>query len=193
MTTASRVAKRAAARGLTLIELLAVIAIIGILAMIAVVMYGRWIRSSKTTEATNMIQKIRDAEERRKAETGKYLDISNGLTRSDLYPNDPGVPTPHTTAWGAQCNGCKSDWANLALQPDGPVQFGYALVAGDANTTPSSRGANVSVDGNAIAWPKPTGPWYVVVAMADFDGNGVYCTIVGSSFENRIYTDKEGE
>jgi type IV pilus assembly protein PilA len=183
--------KRASSRGLTILELIAVIVIIAILAVLALIGYGRWIRSSKMTEAQNMIQKIRDAEERRKAETGSYLDVSNGLGVGNLYPK--ATPGKVSTQWGAQCTVCVSDWANLAITPDGPVQFGYAVVAGDTTKTPGQKGVNVTIGGNAVTFPNPTGPWYIVEAMSDLDGNGVFCTIIGTSWDNTLMIDNEGE
>ena len=192
MKHASRlVPSRSAERGFTLIELMLVVALVAILATIALVGWGKWIRSSKLTEATNMIQKIRDAEETRKAETGKYLDVSNGLGVGNLYP--AATPGLKATQWGAQCTVCKSDWANLAVRADGPVQFGYAVVAGDAVTTPSTRGVNLTINGNTVSFPKPTGQWYVVEAMGDLDGNSVFCTVVGDSWDSTLMIDKEGE
>jgi len=33
----------------------------------------------------------------------------------------------------------------------------------------------------------------VIDAMGDMDGNGIYCTVVGVSWQRDLYVDKDGE
>jgi type IV pilus assembly protein PilA len=182
---------------LTLLEILAVVTIVGILAVLAAVGYRRFIASSKLVEPKNMIQSIRAAQESFKAENGHYLDVSPSLGVGVSYPLlTPGMSK---TGWGADCTNCKNGpqgWRALNVVPDGPVQFGYTTVASDASCDPACRGANVVIGGKAInftAQGPVKGPWYIVEAVGDTDGNGIFCTVVGSSFDNELWVDQEGE
>src|SRR5678809_1305540 len=74
------------ARGFTLVELAVVVTIIGILAMLAVAGYRRLVTSSHTTEATEMVNAIKVAQESYHAETGQYANVSAGLGLGSLYP-----------------------------------------------------------------------------------------------------------
>jgi type II secretory pathway pseudopilin PulG len=170
-----------------------VVVIIGILAVIAIAGYRHWVTSSKTAEATNMVGRIRERQEARLAETGGYLDVSNGWGPGNLYPAS--TPGQFVTAWGATCGVCKSQWSNLGVIADAPLLFGYATIADNSGTTgPSGRGVSVTINGNAVALPsQPNAPWYVVGGWGDQNGNGIYSFVFGCSFTNAISVDKADE
>lgn len=179
------------ARGFTLVELAVVVTIIGILAVLAVAGYRKLVTSSHTTEATEMVNAIKVAQETYHAETGQYANISAGLGLGSLYPQ--ATPTSTTaTAWGAACGVCAdpSGWARLPVHASGPVRFGYATVAGAVGAAlPAAPVANVTFPtANQL-----TQDWFVVSAMGDMDGNNVYCTVVGVSWQRDLYVDKDGE
>ena len=130
---------RAGARGFTLIEMMVVVIIVSVLAMLAIVGYRRLILSSNVSEANNMVQNIRVAQESYHSETQQYANVSvvtlfNGTANTGWYPYSS--PNGNTlTAWGAPCTNCNAgyDWSVLPLHVDGPVKFGYATVSGLAN------------------------------------------------------------
>ncbi len=183
--------RRGGVRGFTLIELAVVVTIIGILAVLAVVGYRRLITSSHTTEATEMVNAIKVAQETYHAETGQYANISNGLGLGSLYPQ--ATPSGYSaTAWGATCPQCadQTGWQKLPVHNSGVVRFGYATMAGQVTTAlPTPPVSTVTFPSNS----QLTGDWFVVSAMGDMDGNGVYCTVVGVSWQRELYIDKDGE
>ncbi len=182
---------RRSTRGFTLVELAVVVTIIGILAMLAVAGYRKLVTSSHATEATEMVNAIKVAQETNHAETGQYANISSGLGLGNLYP----LATPTSklaTAWGGACGSCADTtaWNKLPVHASGPVRFGYATVSGAVGAAlPTSPVAGMTFP----AANQLTSDWFVVSAMGDMDGNNVYCTVVGVSWQRELYVDQEGE
>ncbi len=177
-------------RGFTLVELAVVVTIIGILAMLAVAGYRRLVTSSHTTEATEMVNAIKVAQETYHAETGQYANISAGLGLGNLYPQ--ATPTTTTaTAWGGTCGSCTdpAGWQKLPVHATGTVRFGYATMSGTISTALPTAPSGMTFPTNA----QLTGDWFVVSAMGDLDNNNVYCTVVGTSWSRDLYIDKDGE
>ena len=177
--------RSSAARGFTLIELMVVVVIVGVLAALAVVGYRKLVNSSHTSEATHMVQAIRVAQESYRAEAGAYANISTSM--NGLCPvHAMGTKAP----WDPSCNGGSATWSVLAVHADGPVLFKYATMAGKGGTSlpalPTGSTAG-SLGGT------PANDWFLVSAISDIDGNGVNCVVVGTSWSNQIYVDRESE
>jgi len=163
-----------------------VVVIVGVLAMIGLVAYRKFILSSKTSEAIYMVGAIRSAEEGYRAETLVYHDVSTNLTDA-YYPS--ATQGAFKTQWGDTSTALGKGWATLGARPDGPVYYGYKVAAGAAGGTPPT----LSDLKSQPTWSTTTGPWYVVFARGDVDGNGAYSYVAGSSFTGEIYVENEGE
>jgi len=177
---------RKAARAFTLIELMIVVAIVGILAVIAVVGYRKLVLSAKVTEAKNVISGARIAQEGYRTERGIYANIG----ASPLCPLATSGTGQFKTGWNPACGGGPT-WAVLPIHVDGPVQFGYATVAG-STTLPTTIGQPTAFVNVPAA--VGTDPWYYVTASADLEPNtAAYTELVGTSWSNQIFIANEGE
>lgn len=174
-------------RGFTLVELMIVVVIMSVLATLAVYGTSRYIASSKTSEAVQMIGSIKAGEEAYKDETFGYLKVTDSL--SSYYPQSPNYGQ-YKVQWGGAPTEVAAKWATLGVNPSGPVLFGYACVAGAATDTMPAPG-DITI-GN---WPSaaPGAPWYVVKAIADLDAGGVKTVYVGASFTTQIFSANAGE
>jgi prepilin-type N-terminal cleavage/methylation domain-containing protein len=175
---------RVAERGFTLVELMTVVVITGVLATVCFESMRRHARAAGSLEAVAMLQSIRGAEERWRAEHMMYLDVSRN---NAWYPRDPTAIANKNTegsfffAPGDVTHGDNNGW--LALRPAvaGPVRYGYLVNAGnpgDVMTAPAF--------GPAVAWPTPTENWYVIQAIGDMDNDGDYSYYRASSLDGEV-------
>jgi len=166
-----------------------VVAIVGILAVLGVAALYSYVFSAKTSEALSVMQSIRMAEERYRAENQRYLNVSRDL--ATYYPAN--TPDRMKRAFFLTGPGDEpvSDldgrWRLLDPPVTGPVQFGYSVVAG-------SVGQNMPVPNtrSTPTWPAATEPWYVIEAKGDVDGDGIATMVVASSLNGEVYIENEG-
>jgi type IV pilus assembly protein PilA len=167
--------RRSDERGFTLVEMAVVVVIIGILAVLAVVGYRKLITDSHTTEATQMIQAIRVAQESYHSEVQLYADISPDLGANSMFPRAPTQGVQYKTQWGGtcasgQCKNTTPQWKDLPVHADGSVMFGYATTAGLAGGAPTIT--SFAFDGQTLTFPgTSTNDWYMIAAHGFPDGN----------------------
>lgn len=179
--------RRAPKRAFTLVELAVVVTIVGVLAVLAVAGYRKITLSAKVSEAQNVINAIRLAQEDYKTERGAYADMGSGWC-----PDASGQGLlQRKTQWSPDCDGGNLSWRVLPVHVDGPVQFGYRTKAGTSGFA----------DPFSIGWVSwggaPTNrAWYVIQAQADLNGDGtsgLNTELVGTSFQNTVFSRNVGE
>ena len=188
----ARSASRRRAAGFTLTELMVVVVITGVLASLGFAALNQHVSAAWGAEALNMVQSIRAAQERWRAEHMMYFDVSAGAT--NWYPKDPTVPfnrEQQNPFFYDPTSGAHADnnrWLLLRPTVTGPVRFGYMVnagVAGQAMTVPAA--------GPAVNWPTPVDNWYVIQAIGDTDWDGTFSYYRASSLDGEIYTTRHGE
>jgi hypothetical protein len=170
-----------------------VVIIVGILATLGISSFRARAFGSKSTEALAMMQSIRAAEERWRAENLTYLNVS----KSGWYPTTPtartryafygtgacGIPLPDT-------DDCR--WKLLNPTSIGSTGFVFMVNAGPPSvpmTPPDSNARPLDWAG----WPPNADHWFVIQAIADIDGDGVYAKFLTSSIRGDVYRENEGE
>lgn len=167
-----------------------VVALVAVLATLASYGVGKYIRSSQSSEAIQMLGSIKAAQEQYKAETFTYKDVSgsHSLASSSFYP----MTTPSTKryVWGDVSTNQGKAWRELGITTDTPVRFAYGCAAGGATDAVPAAGTSFAISN----WPATLAlPWYVVRATGDLDGDSELSVYVSSSFTGEIFIDKEGE
>lgn len=172
-------------RAFTLVELLVVVAIVGVLSTIGITLFRQHVSSGRAIEAFSMIQSIAAAQERWRAESQRYLDVSTSLT--SYYPVE--TPNREMHAWETT-HPDGPNWRRLNVTNPGAVQCVYATVAGNAGTNPNDE------EFTALPLPnfgKQNEPWYLIHAKADLDGDSVFSLFLASSLNGEVYVKNQGE
>jgi type IV pilus assembly protein PilA len=148
-------------------------------------------RRAAAAEVKTVVAGIRIAEEAYRSETLQYRGCSASLT--DWYP---AAPNDRKRAWDNAAGDAKHDcFMQLNVQTDGPVQFGYALMAGVA-PQPDAIPNVAYCNGWAAAQATVVGPWFVVQAAGDQDADGVLSLFASSSLSGEVCVEPvngEGE
>jgi prepilin-type N-terminal cleavage/methylation domain-containing protein len=175
----SRAESRAQVSGFTLIELMVVVVIMGVLAALATFGVRKYVLEAKKAEAASMITQIRAAEESYRDETFVYLGMSN----FDLWhPEDE--PQAKVYSWSKSTPVFDGVFGPLGVQPTGGVQYSYCVVAGGVDDGIPPIPTTTNFD-----FPEPTGPFYIVMAKADLNGDGTFTYALSHSDTSAIHID----
>ena len=182
-------------RGFTLVEVAIVVVIVGIIAAIGSVVFLRHRRAARMAEAKNLIVAIKAEQEAYRAERGSYAAVSSSV--DSFYPS--ATPGKFATAWGGPCSNCTDaqGWRKLAVDPHGPVMYGYATVAGVGDGMIMAKPAPTDDDDDPplpdCTTIAPTQPWFLARAKGDVDGDGVTSSVLALSCSNQLIVTNEGE
>jgi hypothetical protein len=75
----------------------------------------------------------------------------------------------------------------------GALQFKYATVAGVAGANPPTVLPSGMLVAPNLGTTALTSDWFVIAAKGDVDENGVFCTVITTSWNSTVYVDREGE
>jgi type IV pilus assembly protein PilA len=129
-------------RGFTLIELMVVVAIIGILAAVAIPAFMKYIRRSKTVEATMNVRKLFDS-------SVAYYEAEHATSAGTVLARQFPATQASSPALAACCAsvGGKCDpaaqasvwrtptWSALNFSVDDPFYFSYAYASGGTDSS----------------------------------------------------------
>jgi Tfp pilus assembly protein PilE len=169
-----------------------VVAIMGVLAVIGGVSLRKHMSASKSIEALNMIQSIRAAQERWRAEHMVYFDVTQG---GGWYPMDPTAEAARRKERsffappGDSSNTDSDSWLKLRPTVSGPVQFGYRTNAGAAGSPMTDPALTIP----GFTWPAHDENWYTIQALGDTDWDGKPSYYLASSLDGEVASIDDGE
>lgn len=129
--------------GFTLVELMIVVVILGILAAVAIPAFTRYVKRSKTSEATGNISKIYQGE------VSYYNQSSEQSIAS--FASAPATPAlaPGASKYTAQPTAftANSGWSAIGFSVDSPLYYQYQATA---STTSFNAIATGDIDGDDV-------------------------------------------
>jgi type IV pilus assembly protein PilA len=147
--------KKRAAGGFTLIELMIVVAIIGILAAVAIPAFMKYIRRSKTTEASMNVRKLFDS-------SVAYFESEHatraGAVVAKQFPATQAATPTVNSCCGQAGDKCAANpaswdvqtWSSLNFSVDDPHYYWYTYTAsGTEATSQFTAAANGNLDCDA--------------------------------------------
>ena len=170
-----------------------VVTIAGILATLAFVSLRRHSSASKRVEPLSMVQSIRAAQERYRAQYMLYLNVS---TDNNWYPRSV-LDAANRYKVGSfllppeEGHPDNARWLDLRPTSIGNVQFGYITKAGVAGQTPPAPSSPTGFTG--FAWPVATDNWYVIEALGDTDWDGTRASYLAGSITGAVMRVNDGE
>lgn len=159
-------------RGFTLLELMTVVVIVGVLSAMAIPTMSDYVYKARTLEAREFLGRINLREEAYYAEFGAYCPTvrADPTAFASLDNLSNLTPDPSTTGRESTFFTSTAEWRQLGASPNGPVRFGYGVIAGDASNMPANLGLET----------RP-GFWFIARAVGDLDGDGTYVMFEGYS------------
>ena len=163
--------------GFTLIELMIVVAIIGILAAVAIPAFMKYIRRSKTVEATMNVRKLFDS-------SVAYYEAEHSNSSGTILAKQFPSAAPVSPALGTCCSGtggkcapatgnfASDSWSALNFSVDDPFYYMYQYTSAGSDTS-----------ANFQAW-----------AFGDLDCDQIYATYMrgGSVMSDRSVSGGSG-
>jgi type IV pilus assembly protein PilA len=189
---------RSRSRGFTMMELLVVMAMVAVLATVATLSFRSFIHASQASEAKAVLGQIRNGEEAYKVEMLQYLSVSGSMT--DYYPN----LNPNDKRWAWNRPGDSrfysagppiTGWQLLNVNPDGPVRFGYVVMAGVCPGALPPPDPSFSHAPSLGCGSIPNGtPWFVAGARNEHV-NATFkpSLMLTTSYDGTIYAELEAD
>lgn len=166
-----------------------VVAIVGVLAVLGLVILGKHNRQARMHETLAMVQSIRVAQERWRAENLTYLDVS---ASHQWFPRDPtGVGDQRISfLQGLSSHADNGNWILLNPTSNPFVYGGFLTNAGLSNDPMTLPEETVT----GLTWPSsPPDAWYVIQAIVDTDADGRVGFFLASSLNGEVYRQDEIE
>jgi prepilin-type N-terminal cleavage/methylation domain-containing protein len=163
-------------QGFTITELMITVVIIGVLASIAIPSFTNYIYKARVTEATNFLGGIKQRQEAYRSEFGQYCAVDGDDWGTWNPASIPGIDP---VVWATT-----TEWQQLGANPDGPIRFRYATIAGFPGVAPPAD-TNLDDDDH----------WFAARAEGDLDEDGTTFFLEIYSQSTHIYnsaTEKGG-
>lgn len=186
----SRHGYRHVERAFTLVELLVVVAIVGVLSTIGITLFREHANSGRAIEAFGMIQSIAAAQERWRAESQRYLDVSSSSLTA-YYPRTTPDREMHPWDDPDTDHADVAKWRRLNVTNSGAVRCVYTTVAGNAGSDPKAVSNSTGL--TLPAFGVQNEPWYLIHAKCDLDADLTPGLFLASSLNGEVYVKNQGE